>query len=101
MAIFYYDTVFDSFYNPLYLYYHIKKGKKKYIYTIPGGIDTIYRGKNISTIKVMQLLHDISYTQGSFPIGISTPVKWYSESNKFDKKAFTEFQKSLLIKYTI
>jgi hypothetical protein len=99
MPLYYYDTVFDSLYNPYYRYtYYIKK--KKYIFTIPAGIDTVYRGKHISTVKVMQLLHDISYALGSFPRDIATPVTWYSKNNKFDKKAFSELQKSLLIKYT-
>lgn len=100
MALYYYDTVFDSLYNPSYRYYYIQKGKRKYIFTIPAGIDTVYRGKNISTIKVMQLLHDITYAQGSFPRDIMTPKTWYSRNNMLDKKAFSTLQKSLLIKYT-
>ena len=100
MSLYYYDTVFDSLYNPFYRYYYIQKGKKKYIFTIPGGIDIMYRGTNISTVKVMQLLHDLSYAKGSFPRDINTPKEWYSINNRFDKKAFYDLQKSLLIKYT-
>lgn len=100
MSLYYYDTVFDCLYNPFYRYYNIQKGKKKYIYTIPGGVDVMYRGKNVSTVKVMQLLHDITYAQGSFPRDIYTPKSWYSTNNKFDKEAFSALQKSLLIKYT-
>lgn len=70
-----YETHFDKFYRPYYIY----SFKHKKLGCIPCGIDIMYRKQHLSTIQAMNILH-IALTKN---IKVSLPKieEWYKNDS--------------------